>query len=71
MPPHRQGRRGGLLVNAYNVRNAHVQIVDEESAYSSMADRSNYDLHNILSTRDLRDCRNVERHPYSIPIHDQ
>jgi hypothetical protein len=59
------------LVPLINARNAHVQIVDEESVYSSTGDRSKYDFCNILSTLDLHDGKNLEHQAYSKPIHDR
>ena len=61
----------GPSINACDARNAHVQIVDEESVYSSTGDRSNYDCCNILSTLDLHDGKNLEHHSYSNPTHDR
>jgi hypothetical protein len=55
------------LITACNVRNAHVQSLDEESADSSMDDRSNYDFCNILAILDLHGHRTLERF-YSNPI---
>jgi hypothetical protein len=57
-----QRLRGILdLINACNARNAHAQILDEESADSSTGDRSNYDFCNILSTPDLHGYKTLER----------
>ena len=60
-----------FLINACNTRNAHVQIVDEESVGSSTGDRSNYDFCNILSTPDVHGCKNLELPYYSNPIRDR
>jgi hypothetical protein len=63
-----QRLRGVLdLISACNARNAHVQILDEESADSSTGDRSNYDYCNILSSPDLHGYKILERF-YSNPI---
>ena len=63
-----QRLRGILnLINVCNARNAHVQILDDESVDSSTGDRSNYDFCNILSTPDLLGYKTSECF-YSNPI---
>ncbi len=72
MPPPDKGFSGvGPLINVCNVRNAHAQIVDEESFYSSTGDRSNCDCCNILSILDLHGGKSPAHRVYSTPIHDR
>ena len=59
--PQQRLRGISNLISACNARNAHAQILDEESDDSSTGDRSNYALCNILSNPDLHGYKTLER----------